>query len=173
MKKGLLIAVLLLAGCSFLRADDIQAFNVSGTFVTDGIPLSGTMFIDTTIGSVQSIDLFYGQQEFTYFTQGTDEPDFPAYDVFSYTTGDHGLPYLVLQLSSPELVGYQGGSLCSSLQPCPPPSGLVSDYEYGDPNNPSFNILLSGTVSLATPEPATICMMSTGLLAVLKRMRRR
>jgi len=171
-KKVLFLALITVA-CSSAQASNLQLFNVSGTFTQFGAQLSGTLLIDTSTGWVQSADLFYNSQEFKYFSQGSNEPNYPAYYVFSYTTSTAQLPFLVVQLSSPSLVGYTGGYLCSVTQSCPAGNGLTGDYEYGDPNNPSFNLLRDGIASIASPEPGTLVMFGSGVLGLAGFVRRK
>lgn len=78
-------------------------------------------------------------------------------------------PYLIFGINEVDLVGFSGGLLCSTENPCGDgTSAYLTASGIGDLD------LQSGTVvPAATPEPSSFLLLGTGLLGIAGMMRKR
>jgi hypothetical protein len=168
----LLLGSLALIGASAQAASVGTTFYANGTFDGGDGPLTGTVVIDTTGGTVVSADLTvdgvtfnsapvsqtFESGEDLYFASFSVPGNSLNLDI--YTTGG--------------LVGYTGGDLCAETMPdgesC---SGI--DTFFGIPDPPLISGSLSTTApASSTPEPASPLMLVSGLAviaALLQRLR--
>ena len=144
-----------------------------------GGSLSGTVTINTVTGTFVS----------EYITASVFVPDWGktvkyvfsgqggGQELFNGTyggeiSGANGLGALVFYLPVTSLVGYDGGSICTTNNICP--GYNYSDLFTGDPveiDNPVF----SGTLTplSPTPEPSSLVLLATGVVGVAAAARRR
>jgi PEP-CTERM motif len=163
MRLVCFVATALLAGGGSARADNVETFDVSGTF-TDSTTVSGTVVVDTTTGVFESGNLTYLGTDYDVLYDAASLPSSGAYQ-FVLTTGSGLNPSLDFALVGSSLVGFDGGPLCSVTDVC----GIyASAYEPGA----GALLLESGTVS-ATPEPSSLMLVGTGLLGSAGVVRRR
>ena len=153
------------------HADTLQSFNFQGTLDTGDV--TGTLTIDTTIGSVTAATFNIS--------------DFPAGSLTPTSIALNETPLsteisLVAISNAPEkyyasvdlvvptftLVGYNGGNLCLVSAPCDTDSSGVVYEEHG-------HDLLTGSITpvAATPEPSTLALLGTGTLTLFGAIRRR
>ena len=170
MRLSLLVATAILSTSLAAHADTL--FNASGTF-NDGSNLTGTVTIDTTSGSVTSVNLIVtGVSNFTFVDIVGQQPDRSPSQYFVGVENAAGTEDFNFALpDSPTgnpLVGYTGGRICSDTSPCSTTSNL-----YNLQTNTFGSRLSTGTLTAATPEPSSILLLSTGLLAAAGTMKRR
>jgi hypothetical protein len=138
-------------------------FDFSGA-LANSTSVSGTITINTTTGMVTAADLSYGGQTysdivlqgvFTGFTNSGQTPLDVGYDL--WVGINSSFPQFRLIIPGTEsvgsLVGYSGGTLCSFSQACGPDEQgnyWASDYH----------------PAAATPEPGTLSLLGTALLAL-------
>ena len=184
--RPLVFSGLLTAGACLATADTIQTFDLSASFGgassngTNGSPfsLSGTVTIDTTIGSVTSEQFSFGS--FDIQSQGLESASYLVTSAdFVYTL------YLLIPTAS--LVGYSGGSLVSAQNP---DNGNYTNFEhiiFKPGRHPGPDVidldypLLSGQLTptaAAAPEPggfmaAQFMLLAGGTLTLLAKRRRR
>ncbi len=150
-------------------ADTIVDFNFNATYQPGYYGLytaTGTVGIDVTAGRFTYVDFTVYNRAIVehenlrgYYTLGGYQGAGLAYDN-GYTQG-------LLLLPVTTLVGYTGGVICSDTSPC---GGFVSSVFA-----PSDDAI-SGTltpVTAPTPEPPTLLLLSTGILAASAAIRRR
>ncbi len=162
------VAVFALAS-STAKADTV--FNVSGeSNAANGqscgsaCAFSGTMTIDTTVGTIDGLDIsFPGLSAFT-----TLHEEYPSGSDYTVVAENSGAAADLLSLSftttnSGTLVGFQSGSIESGNV-----SGLLDATVY--------YTILSGTISAApspTPEPSSLALLGTGILGFAGILRKR
>lgn len=161
MRLRTILAVSVLALMPLLaRADSITTFNASGTF-TDGATLSGTIDINTTLGTVTGINLVTSAPDSLIFNFIQSQGQLTS-NIFYVQGGTaaSGLPNLNLGIWAGSLVGYSGGGLYPG-----------SDIWY---SNSNIIVLQSGDLTpSAVPEPATFALLGTGLLGLAGAVRRK
>ena len=161
-------AALLFVAALSARADNVETFDVSGTF-TDSTTVSGTVVIDTTTGVFESGNLTYLGMTFDNLYDADSQPP-DLYQFVLTETAAGGAPLLNMGIVGDSLVGFNGGPLCSEDELC---NGDTSAYAPDD-----FNILYleNGTVTAvasSTPEPTTVALLGTGFLGLAIVVRRR
>ncbi len=175
---GLVAGLLLMASNGF--ADEIQNFNLNVTTSTDPTPyFLGQISVDTTTGAVDAINLgfndepasaslgiedgFFGTPPNAFFEiaqqwcYGSDGCDPDSDTVLSVD--------LLLPVGT--LVGYDGGPICSTDNPCF--DGARSTYSYGGISSAPYT---SGEFT-ETPEPSSLLLMVTGALGMCVVLRRK
>jgi hypothetical protein len=166
-----------------LLASVVQAgvvtFDASGTF-QDGSVLSGTLVIDTAIGSVTGGDLAVSGNaaHFTTFDlQRTWPPTSPFLTEVQFGNGQPTANALTFLFPPFSLVDYTGGILCGITSTCIDQAGLhyLSNISTFD-GQFFFNFidLDSGSLRPAgVPEPSTAVLSLAGLALSALRLRRR
>ena len=140
---------------------EAATFDVSGTFATG--TLGGTINIDVINGTVNSADvtaLGTSPAATGPFTTIENLVEYPSSDQLLYISLSDGMSpasdVLVLFLPTRTLIGYFGGSMCSTMYSC-----SLSARSYLEPGGlPQFQSLTFG--SLSVPEPSTWGMMLLG-----------
>jgi hypothetical protein len=169
MSLKLKFAGWLLAACAFAYstlaaitgACHAETFDLSGAFAVG--TLGGTIDIDVVTGTVTSADV-----KVLGTSPAAKGPLTTIDNVVPYPPSDHLLyislsdgtsstaDVLVLYLPTSTLVGYTGGSVCSTTYSCS--LGAQTYLELG--GAPPFQFLASGSMSV--PEPSTWAMLLLG-----------
>jgi hypothetical protein len=123
----------------------------------------GTVTIDTTLGSVLSVDFTTSSNPCTAYAGGDAEADPSGVYYLSATWIRGGSCYIGVNVVLPvaSLVGYDGGPVCSDAYSCI--DGQSSNLIVGDAGRPID--LLDG--ELSTPEPSGLVLLGTGMLGLL------
>jgi hypothetical protein len=145
------------------------------TFVATGVTqsgstLSGDIVIDTTTGSVSSLSLTmssplsFTANTFNSFVSG------PASGYF-VIRADNGttFPFIDLDIPTTTLVGYTGGSLCTVGSTCP--NGI--SFSEASTSNATTSGFVSGSLTEASPEPASLALVGSAMLGLAAWRRRR
>jgi hypothetical protein len=161
-----MILALMAGAAGHAKAGLIRTFDAEGTF-DDGATLSGTLSIDTTIGTVTSANLVVGAPDSLDFIdiQFQGGNIYPGDYFIQAGTTPSGLPNLLLVLPTDSLVGYSGGPIGSDTNPA---NGYVSSIYLGA-------TLTDGSLT-AVPEPSGLLLGTVAGLAgtgyVWRRRRR-
>jgi hypothetical protein len=157
----------------------VVTFDASGTF-QDGSVLSGTMLIDTAIGSITGGDLAVSGNaaDFTSLElQRTWPPTSPFLTEVQFGNGRPTANSLTFLFPPVSLVGYTGGIICGISSTCIDQAGLhyfsnISTFDGQFFSN--FIDLDSGSLRPAgVPEPSTAVLSLAGLALAALRLRRR
>ena len=143
-------------------------FNATG-ILKNGSSLSGSIIMDTTLGTVQSLNLiFTGTYSFTISSVVLAAANTGSQTGTFAIEGKNATPYpfTFIELPVTTLVGYTGGSICSQGTSC---AGLVfSDAGAAAGDTSSFS---SGSLT-ATPEPGGIVLVGSAMLGLFALRRR-
>jgi hypothetical protein len=155
------------SGAAGARADTIETFAATGEFQS-GSMLSGTLAIDTTIGSVTAVDLSISVPESITLTSLADEGTAYGAGTTFLVAGIAG-GFVGLILPSP-LIGYEGTPIASLSDPVNGETTAIGLY--GSSNPPDE--LEYGSLT-EVPEPSTVATFTTGvcLLGATCAVRRR
>lgn len=155
----------------------VTTFNASGQFA-NGNSLSGTITINTTQGTIQSVDLTAGTGSGLAFNASTTAlPSSSSSSTgttidMSNTTGND----LNLGVPVNSLVGYTGGSLMSldapgSINGFTFESGYVLGYDDATVYLTSGSLTVSSTTSppptVSAPEPGSLAIFGAGVFGLL------
>ena len=178
-KKGLIgipvcvgaVAAMLSLSALAAYANPITTFNLTSTFPSAMGAAYGTITIDTATGTVESIDLSFAGEPASATELGStfdlvgSGPN--ALVEFGEAWGTLGFYSVDILLPVNSLVGYAGGPICSTANPCY--GGALSGFAYGISGNKPYT---GGTLS-ATPEPSSWMFIAIGAVALVTILRRR
>jgi hypothetical protein len=174
-RAAIALSVLLTLACQ-ARADQITTFNIVNGQLQDGASVTGWVQIDTSTGNATAVNVSIGSPDnqvfdnsnlVGFYTAPANTPlntnPFTTDIIIQKDTVEPLLPVLALVILQTSLVGYTGGPLVLGGQLGPTFSG----YEYGYDGPPDFTpeIPFSSGQLVASPEPATITMLASGLFA--------
>lgn len=167
---GLLLVFFCGVSIDHAQADTITTFTASGTF-NSGSLLTGTITIDTTVGSVQSLNLDVSAPDsltFNVFTGGySNFPGNGDYSIYAQTSGGGTYPYLVLVLGTSSLVDFHGGAFGSNSYSVP------GNYHSGIGLSASLGDNLANGTLTPVPEAPSLATACGGSLLVIRGLVRR
>ena len=162
--RSLLLAALLMTSFA-ARAESILTFDLNATLQTGSV--TGTLTIDTTKGLLLGSDFTARTGPDVYVFnllpsyQGESYPNYSA--VFPDAFGRE----FIFSLPVSSLMGYTGGPICSLC-------ATTGGYNFSGLEAEAYDTVISGNLSSsATPEPSSIILFSTGLLAAAAGIRSR
>lgn len=162
-------AVLLLAPHGY--ADQVTVFSLTTVYQPpqaqqpDGTA-SGTITIDTTTGTVEAINLSFAGEPgsasptMLWDVHGTPPKAFVEINE-SWNSPQDAFYDVEIALPVDTLVGYAGGSICTTAEPCY--GGSTSGFSWGNSEMESYS---AGQLT-PTPEPATLTLFATGVLGLI------
>ena len=157
------------------HADTVTTYELGNTAGKDG---SGTVTIDSTLGSVTALDASFSVGGTTYTFEGVPSEEGPNLFLNEYqaTLTDAGNA-LIFGITGDSLVGYtptDSKKCATAAEYC---DYLVNVYS-GTPSSTDLVDTFEGNLVVppatgVTPEPSSIALLGTGLLAVAGFVRRR
>ncbi len=156
------------SAASAAHADTIKNFNLHSDF-NGGYVAQGTVTIDVTSGIVETSHIVLSQGstvDATFTTPDSYDETFGSSSfIAEFPDPAQGYTYdLILPTAS--LVGYTGGSVCTQSATC---SGYPSGIQFSSGGGEAA---IDGSLS-PTPEPSSLLLLATGLLAGLVVLRQR
>lgn len=147
------------------RADTIDVFQLNASLPNGGTA-DGTVSIDITTGQFTGEDVVY-TSDHGAFAFDEVNPTTVAVGGFVYAIFTDPGASALLEINATSLVGYSGGGLCTLANPCP--SNNASNF---GANSYAAENLTAGTLTLTTPEPASVALLSIALFALgVRRLR--
>jgi hypothetical protein len=171
------IAAVLLLTAPIACADTIETFNLTTSYQANFGPdgtASGAVIIDSTIGTIDAINLSFAAIPDSVFPLGTE------WDVFGSgssafveiseqwdNAANDDFFSILITLPVNTLVGYSGGLICSADDPCD--GGVKSGFQFGITQlMPYTDGQLTGA-----PEPPYLALLGAGVLCLFEIFRRR
>ena len=150
-------------------------FDLTGTYNGGAGTLFGNVTIDTIAGTVVSADVSAsGTLTYSHFTFDAAKSSQILGTLYSLVANNSGVltPNINIRIPVATLVGYAGGNLCAAGAFC---SGSSSNVNYG-PGAPGAYNFSNGSAltaqSAATPEPTSVVLVGSAMLALLGLRRR-
>lgn len=172
MPRFLRLLLLLLAPTTAL-ADTLSTFSLNAT-ITDSTgntgQVTGTVTIDRTTDSFAPADFQISYLGATYLfntTNSTFSNPAPSPTTFLGVFDDTSGGIFQLGLPTSSLSTYTGSGICTQAAPCPFRGGgfVASGFLAIVPGN-NFIPATSGSLTTATPEPASLLLVSLGIVGI-------
>ena len=166
------------------HADAISIFTLTNATFQSGATGAGTVTMDTTNGSVIGVDVtYFGATTLGFPILGSQASE-PPNNLYNFiATNAAGDEFeLAIAVTTGSLVGYAGGDLCSldTSAECPDPAEPGASFVSVviPANFIGVDVLQSGSLALTstettTPEPSSIALLGTGLIAAVGVFRRK
>ncbi len=178
LKSIPLLAAACLALTVAAHADTLSTFATSNLTVANGATLTGNVSIDVTTGQVQSGSFLYtlGTMTNTFNLLSNPGESFDNGTQTFFNLDDAAGDDLSVDIGSPSLINYAGGSLCTAAAPCGtgsyrgayfPAAGAPSQFNTGS------LAFVSSVQTSVTPEPGSFTLLGTGALALIGFGRRK
>jgi PEP-CTERM motif len=162
-----------------VRADDtFTLFYVNGTSPTE--TLSGTMVIDTTLGMVDITDLTLTGAFDSSLNSSSDSVTSGYYRVEDDNITETVTSSVLLFFPTADLIGYGGGEICDTTNPCP---GTSLPFESTYLNSVTDIVTLETTTVVGAfttvyvtteptgpttaPEPSALALLVVGLVGLM------
>ncbi len=173
--RNLLLLSALCMGVSSVGHADTTFFLANNTYESGGTA-TGSVNIDTAAGLFDSVNVTVNELGTTYLFTGAPvtQTGFGSNGQFQYYeySFDSGGNILLLDVPVASLTGYTGGNLCSLSNLCGDgQNGVFAGY-FGLSDGVTDFAAQTGSLN-PTPEPSSVIMLGTGLLAGVGVARRR
>jgi hypothetical protein len=153
------------------HADVVTTFVITDGTLASGDAVTGTVTIDTTLGTFVSEDIVTSDAGTNYVFSGPIGPGNQGSfngDTQYYGDSSYAPPYYFdVDLPVASLVGYAGGAICTNASTCP------GDYAGGLTFASATDFQATGSLVAATPEPGSLIRLGTGTLSLAGAIRRR
>jgi hypothetical protein len=175
----LLVAAVIAAFPMSVCADTISTFDFDNFVFISGAASSGNITINTTTGVATGLSFSYSGPE-GVFSVSEIQGQGPTTDGSLYfvdgASSVNPLDSLSLVFQGASLANYAGGPTCTGTALCPGITSVFFDDNIelvNDPIQSGDLTLVSSTTTGVTPEPTSIVLFGTGLIAATGVFRRK